>query len=106
MVWFRDISGLSPELTRLGRNAAWFGLVAPALGVAQSWFQGNLVHARRTRGITESVAVYLLVITLGLAAAIRWYTGPGLYAGIAAASLGGVGQILWLRFRARATPRP
>jgi hypothetical protein len=104
-VWFRDVSGLSAELTRLGRSAAWFGLVAPALGVAQSWYQGNLVHERRTRGITESVAVYLVVIAVVLAGAIRWHDGPGLHAGIAAASLGGIGQILWLRRRAGEAPR-
>jgi len=35
-------------------------LALPAMSVLQSWFQGAILHSKRTRGLTESVVVYIL----------------------------------------------
>lgn len=61
-VWFAGISGLPPELASLGRSALWASLPLPALTVLQSWFQGALVHARRTRPVTEAIALNLAAV--------------------------------------------
>jgi hypothetical protein len=48
-IWFRDISGLSPELARLAVIGVWLALPMPGLNVLQSWYQGAILHSRRTR---------------------------------------------------------
>ncbi len=49
--WFERVSGLSPELAELANTALWLALLWPAINVYQSWFQGAIVHSRKTRGI-------------------------------------------------------
>ncbi len=98
--WFHTVSGLSVRLSRLAVSAIWIPLLIPGLTALQSWYQGALVHARRTRGITESVAVYLAAAVLILAAAVKWSPVTGIYVGLAAMMVGNVLQTVWLRIRA------
>ena len=97
--WFSHVAGLPPDLVALATLGVILAVPMPALSTAQSLWQGALVHAHRTRGVTESVGVFLLVavVVLGLGIAIGRVTG--LYVGLAAFVLGNVAQTLWLRMR-------
>ena len=100
-IWMFDLSGLSQPLTALGQSALWVALLIPALTVIECWLQGILVHAHRTRGIIEAVALYVLTCTCILMAGIAVGTTTGIYVGYVAA-MGGLGvQAMWLGFRCR-----
>jgi hypothetical protein len=97
--WFETVSGLSPDLAELARNSVWFALLLPAFNVYQSWYQGILLHMRKTRGITEAIAISLAVSLVVLISGVSLGTFPGLYVGWAAFTLGGLAQMFWLRRR-------
>ena len=99
--WFESVSGLSPNLAELARNSVWFALLLPAFNVYQSWYQGILLHVRKTRGITEAIAISLFVSVVVLGVGVSSGTFVGLYVGWAAFSLGGLAQMFWLRRRSR-----
>ncbi|MCB9176567.1 MAG: hypothetical protein H6648_05345 [Caldilineae bacterium] len=115
-LWLGSVSALPAELVALGRLGLWLILPLPALTVAQSVFQGALVQAKRTRGVTESVALYLAISFVILFGWIRLVEGGGAMAGLAgtsglfvalAAMTGATaGQTAWLWWRARALDRP
>ena len=67
-VWFRDISGLTPELTRVALTPIRILAVFPAMSVALAVERGLLVHAHRTASITW--ATLLEVVTVGTLLAI------------------------------------
>ncbi len=100
LLWFGKISALPPELISLARLAFLLALPMPALNVLQSWYQGAILFGRRTRGIPESVVVFLLVFLLGLGAGILWDSVIGLYVAVVALSLAMGAQTVWLRLRA------
>jgi hypothetical protein len=98
-IWFDRLFALPPDLVELGRTALWIPLITPAAGVFQSFYQGMLVHSRRTRGVTESVAANLVVLITvqGLGVWLgRW---PGLHVALAGILAGLTTQALWLRWR-------
>jgi hypothetical protein len=97
--WFVTLSGLSLELASIGKTALWFAILLPALTVIESWYQGILVHAHKTKGIIEAVALYLLVSAIILGSGIYLGTVTGIYIGYIAAACGITVQTLWLRFR-------
>jgi hypothetical protein len=100
--WFGGVSALAPDLAGAARVGLWLSVPMPALIVWQHWFQGVVVHGRRTRGVTESVVAYLAtgLVLLGVGvAAGRW---EGLYAASAAATAATAVQVAWLW--GRATP--
>lgn len=102
-LWFGSVSGLRPELVELARGSLLLGVPIVIARVLQSWYSGVLVHARRTRAISEAVLVFLLaagaVIALGVVTQ-RW---TGVYVAIAAYSAGRVVQTTWLWWRCRAS---
>lgn len=100
--WFGQVSALSPDLTELARTALWLALPMPAMSALQSWFQGAILHSRRTRGITESVIVYLLTVGCILIAGVAWGQVAGLYIGLVAFAAGVTLQTFWLFVRSRA----
>jgi hypothetical protein len=95
-LWFSEVSGLSLELALLATTSLWLALPGPALAVLQSWYQGALLHDRHTRGITVAVVIYLIVSTIILTAGASSAQIPGLYIALAAFTLAGVAQTLWL----------
>lgn len=97
--YFEGLSGLEPELAAMGATALLFAWPLPALGVAQSWFQGHLVHARRTRAIPEGVAFGLSAFALVLAAGAISGGVTGVYVGLGATVAGQCAQVAWLRRR-------
>ena len=105
--WFASVSALAPALATLGASALWVAAPMPGLAALQSLYQGTLVHAHRTRGVTESVIAYFVV------AAAVMVSGPlvlrhlsGLYVAIAGMAAGNAAQWLWLATRARGLDRP
>jgi hypothetical protein len=100
-IWFERISALSPRLAALARNALWLAVPLPALSVFQSWFQGSILHSRRTRGITEAVVIFLGASGSVLIAGVAWGQTTGLYVGILALAAGTLLQTGWLWHRSR-----
>jgi len=100
-LWFQKISALSVPLAEMARIAIYLAIPLPAMSVSQSYFQGVILHSRRTQGITESVVVYLLVSTVLLIAGVAWNQVAGLYVGILAMDASMIAQTLWLWWRSR-----
>lgn len=97
---------LEPDLLAICSTALLFAIAMPAYQVAQSLFQGQLVHAKRTRGVTEAVTIYVVVSLLGLRLATHWLDFPGIYAVLVVFSTGGILQTLWLAVSAAKARRP
>jgi hypothetical protein len=97
--WFVRVSALPPELASLAQRGLWIGLLLPALAVYQSWFQGAILHSRRTSPISEAVVVYLIVSVALLAAGVLSGNAVGLYVGLAALLAGTAAQTAWLWLR-------
>jgi hypothetical protein len=100
-LWFERVSGLTPALAEMAGRGLWLILPVPALTVLQSWYQGAIVHGRRTRGITEAVAIYLLTSAVTLWAGVAWGRATGLYVGLTAFTLSNLAQTAWLWHRSR-----
>jgi len=97
--WFETAAGLPPELARLARAALWLAPPLPALVVAHSWFQGQLVHGRRTRAIPEALALFLATASGVALAGVWWGQITGLFVALGAIALGAGVQASWLRRR-------
>jgi hypothetical protein len=97
--WFVQVSALSPHLADLAQKSVWIALPLPALSVLQSWYQGAILHGRQTRGITESVIIYLVTSGAVLGAGVQWGQMTGLYIGMAALGLSVLSQTIWLWLR-------
>ncbi len=102
-LWFVDVAGLSPALAQLARLALALGLLLPGLRLLQSWFQGALTFSRRTRAISEAVALSLASSAAVLWAGVAWGRLDGLVVGVLAMSAGYLTQTLWLWWRSRGT---
>jgi hypothetical protein len=90
-------------LTEMARLALWIAIPMPGLNVLQSWFQGIILHSRRTRGITEAVGISLLTTVVILVVGVARGRVTGLYVGWLAISAGSVAQTIWLWLRSRPT---
>ncbi|MCE5209532.1 MAG: hypothetical protein LLG42_14635 [Chloroflexi bacterium] len=100
-LWFEQVTGLSGELSELARSSLVYVLAVPPLSVYQSWFQGSILYSRKTKSITESVILYLVVFVFVLIAGVIWGKATGLYVGAAAFGLANVAQTFWLFIRSR-----
>lgn len=100
-LWFQGLSGLPPALADLAQTSLWCALLLPAFSVWQSWYQGSLVYARTTRGVTEAMALSLAVSSAILGAGVLWGQIAGLYVAQVAFTAGGLAQMLHLAYRSR-----
>jgi len=100
-LWFGRVSGLTPPLAEMARLGLWLALPMPGLSVLQSWFQGALMHSRQTRGITESVVVFMVACGGVLWAGVLFGQFTGLYIGLFAFTFGITLQTLWQWWRSR-----
>jgi hypothetical protein len=100
-LWFEKIMALSPNLVHLAKSGVWLALSWPAISVVQSWYQGVLLYGRRTRGITESVGIYLTTSLIVYLAGIFRQDYIGLEIALYAVSLSLVTQTAWLWLRCR-----
>ncbi len=99
--WFGRVSALQASLVELARTGVWFALAMPFLAVLQSWYQGAILHGRRTGAITEAVAIYLGLMGGLLFAGTIWGKTTGIYIGLGAMSVSMAVQTLWLWRRSR-----
>lgn len=97
--WFLRVSALPEGLADLARNGFWLGLPLPMLSVLQSWYQGNLLHKRQTRGISESLAIFLLTVIAILAGGVYLNNTTGIYVVMIAYLCANVTQTAWLGYR-------
>lgn len=95
-----DIYQLQPDLMAVCATALLFAMFMPAYQAFQSLYQGQLVATKRTRGVTEAVALYVLVALTGLQVSVWWGAFTGIYAALTVFSIGGILQTLWLKKRA------
>lgn len=103
-LWFGKVQELPQELVPLARMGLGICIIMPAYQVAQSWFQGVLVDAHRTRPITEAVSIYFLVAGSLLFLGTRWaeHAGvTGLAWTLTSFITAGLTQTAWLWFRSR-----
>lgn len=100
-LWFRHVAALAPPLGQLAQKTLWIALLMPALRVLQSWYQGTIVYSRRTRSITESVAVFALGGGAVLWVGMTWGQVVGIYVGMTAFIVGFLLQTAWLWYRSR-----
>ncbi len=104
-LWFGSVLGLSPALTDMARRGLWLALPMPGLAVLTSWYQGNLVHSRRTRGITEAIAIFMVTSVSVMVVGVWVGKFAGSYVGLTAFSVGTAIQTLWLWRRVRVALR-
>lgn len=100
-LWFGAAQGLDPELVELGVAGLVFALPFPLLQAHMSVATGTLVAARRTRGVSEAVVLFIAASGLLLAAGAAFVDRPGVHQAALALTLGSFVQTLWLRRRAR-----
>lgn len=100
-VWYEALLGLSPSLARLLSRYLWLLLPLPVFATLQSYFQGIIVHGRITRGITESVAIFLVAACVILVAGVIAQPAVGLPIGLLAMTGGEALRTVWLWFRSR-----
>ncbi|HEX6303160.1 MAG TPA: hypothetical protein VFZ76_03155, partial [Anaerolineales bacterium] len=100
-VWFRQVQGLNPALADLALVGMWIALPMPGLNVLQSWFQGVILNGKRTRGITEAVAIFLVTAGIILGSGVLWGQLTGLFVGLAAFDIAMLTQTFWLWYRSR-----
>ena len=96
---FRRVLDLAPPLPSMARIALWILLPMPALAVAQSYFQGIILHSRRTRSVTESVMIFLGLTTMLLVAGVLWGATTGLFITVGAFTSGEALRTAWLWIR-------
>jgi hypothetical protein len=96
-LWFGRVSALDPELTALASTTLLLAALMPGYQVLQSWYQGTLVSAHRTRAIPVSVALYLVVAGTLLAVGARTWDGAGIHWVVPSLTIAGVVQTVWLR---------
>ena len=99
-VWFEHVSALSPELTELAVMGLWLGLAIPGLRLLTSWYQGAIIYGENTRGVLESVLVFLVTAAVILGAGIAWGGMTGLYVGVIGMTIALATQAAWLAYRA------
>ncbi len=102
-LWFKQVAGLTPPLVALARQGLWLAVLLPGLRALQSWYQGVITYSRHTRGITESVVIFLLTSGAILVVGVIWGQITGLYVGIVAFVAGFFMQTVWLWQRSRRT---
>ena len=107
-VWFGEVQRIPAELVPMARVGAALCLLMPAYQVAQSWFQGLLVHAHQTRPITEAVLIYFALawglLELGVLRAEEFGVS-GLNWALVTFIIAGLVQTAWLWLRSRSASR-
>ena len=101
LLWFTYVSGLPPALVELARIGFWFGLPMGGLSVLQSWYQGAILYSGNTKGIPESMAIFLVTVLIVLSFGVVSGKFTGLFVGLFGFSLANLTQTIWLWVRSR-----
>ncbi len=100
-IWFQSLSGLSPALANLAQTSMWFALLRPFVETFKSWYQGVVIHSKKTRSITEAVVIFLTISGSVLIGGIVWGQVTGVYVGQLAFFMGVFAQTGWMWWRSR-----
>jgi hypothetical protein len=95
-LWFGLVSGLKPELAALARAGLWWSLLWPAISIIQNYYQGVIVHGKRTFRVAVSIAIFVAVTAGILFMGIAGGRITGLFIGLAAFQLGYLAQAVYL----------
>jgi O-antigen/teichoic acid export membrane protein len=98
VVWYRDICGLSLELTQLALAPTKIMIVLPALEVVMSFQRGLMVAGLRTKPVTLAALVEIVTIVLVLNFAIHSLNMVGAMAAALALVAGRAFAILFLLY--------
>ena len=98
-LWFDGVIDLPSKLAKLGIANVWIAIPIPVMTFLQSYFQGIAVNAHQTRMITESVAVYAMVMIAVIAIGIALQPPHGITVVLIATAIGNLAQTLWLWYR-------
>ena len=104
-VWFQDISGLPTELTSFTALPLQILAWLPAGSVWMSFQRAVLMHARRTREITQASIVEVATVVTVLTVTIHVFSWIGVVAAATAILLGRIVGNLWLVAPATAAVR-
>lgn len=99
--WFNNVAALKSELAQMAVVGMWILMIVPMISVLQSLYQGTLVFSRRTTGVSQAVAAYLLSMFAVLALGVVIQKFPGVYVAGAAFAAANIAQAGWLWFRSR-----
>jgi hypothetical protein len=105
-LWFERGAALPSGLATMACQSLWFLVPMGAATVWQSYHQGMLVHAHRTRAVTESMLVLLVAHVTVLGVGVAWHSVPGLAFASLGLTAGGLAQIIWLSRRSYALRHP
>ena len=109
-IWFLKFIGIKPELAKIGKSALWFAVFLPAITTWGCYFEGILVHAKRSSPVTEAVVFFTSTLFIFLFIVVLNRSMPGLNAAVCAMTLGSISQMLWLWWRslglAKNDPQP
>lgn len=100
-LYFNRLSALPSDLANVAKVGFWLALPLPALSVFQSWFQGKILFSKQTRGVPESVVVFLAAVLMFLAVGVLWGKFAGLYVNMTGFVLANLAQMGWLYYRSR-----
>ncbi len=95
-LWFRDVSGLSAELTRFALLPLIIISIMPALTVTVSFQRSILVAFKNTSPITPATAIEVIGILIVLYLCINGFNLVGAVAAMVAFIIGRLGAILYL----------
>jgi hypothetical protein len=101
MLWFSGVMALDLPLAEIGRTAFWLALPMPLFSTFQSWYQGAILHSRKTQAVPESVVVFLVTVSVILVAGVVTATVTGLYVAMFGFVLATLTQTAWLGLRSR-----
>jgi hypothetical protein len=102
---FAHLMHLADPLPTLIHRCTFILLPAPAITVLQSYFQGIILHSRRTGSITESVAIFLGVASAALVGGVVWGGATGIYIATGSFMVGELVRTVWLWWRSRGVRR-
>jgi len=77
-----------------------------AVSVWQSYHMGMLVHAHRTRAMSEAKLLLLVATVTILGVGVAWHSIPGLPFAALGLTAGGVTEIAWLAHRSQPLRHP
>jgi hypothetical protein len=98
---FRHVGGLSPSLAAVAADAFLFAAALPILAWLMSLWTGLLVHARRTRAISEAVVLFIGGTAAVLVLGAKLDVMPGAIVANVALTVGAALQVAWLGIRWR-----
>lgn len=100
-LYFTRLSALPEALALIAQMGFLLSIPLPAISVFQSWFQGIILFGRRTRGVPESVVIFLAAVLAFLGAGVALGRITGLFINVGGLVIANLAQMGWLWYRSR-----